>query len=236
MCSFWWAEYSSGFNHSSISRKRRKRNVPYLSLGEREEETLLSYVTCRKLKLSQILCIIDGGHKVWGEGSVRWKKWVINWALGLNENSFKGCTKKGSKGWAKWLQGWRKSVEIIYGRSLVDSWQWPGGLPVQHNWLNMTGGKHCQVIFTRFCRKTGKIVDHTFVSQWQLSCHQNSSFYGIKFFLFLSRIDEGKSKACNVFLQTLQIEDLSFLSLEILLFAFAIKRGYYWVTYWPFSR
>ena len=64
MCSFWWAEYSSGFNHSSISRKRRKRNVPYLSLGEREEETLLSYVTCRKLKLSQILCIIDGGHKV----------------------------------------------------------------------------------------------------------------------------------------------------------------------------
>ena len=94
MCSFWWAEYSSGFNHSSISRKRRKRNVPYLSLGEREEETLLSYVTCRKLKLSQILCIIDGGHKVWGEGSVRWKKWVINWALGLNENSFNGWPKK----------------------------------------------------------------------------------------------------------------------------------------------
>ena len=49
---------------TSISRKGRKRNVPYLSLGEREEETLLSYVTCRKLKLSQMLCIIDGGHKV----------------------------------------------------------------------------------------------------------------------------------------------------------------------------
>ena len=37
-------------------------------------------------------------------------------------------------------------------------------LPVQHNWLNMTGGKHCQIIFARFCQKTKKIVDHTSVS------------------------------------------------------------------------
>ena len=61
---FFWGQNTKVAYHSSVSRKRRKRNVPYLSLGEREEETLLSYVTCRKLKLSQMLCIIDGGHKV----------------------------------------------------------------------------------------------------------------------------------------------------------------------------
>ena len=134
--------------------------------------------------------------------SVRWKKWVINWALGLNENSFNGWTKKGCKGWAKWLQGWRKSVEIIYGRSLVDSWQWPGGLPssatqlAQHDRWKTLPNNICKVLSEN---------------------QKNSRSYLrlIHFFLFLSFCSASPNH-------------------DILLFAFAIKRGYYWVTYWPF--
>ena len=91
-------------------------------------------------------------------------------------------------------------MEIIYGRSLVDSWQWPGGLTAsatqlaQHDRWKTLPNNICKVLSEN---------------------QENSRSYLrlIHFFLFLSWIDEGKSKAGNVFLQTL-LTDLSFLSLN----------------------
>ena len=177
--------------------------------------------------------------------SVRWKKWVINWALGLNENSFNGCTKKGSKGWAKWLQGWRKSVEIIYGRSLVDSWQWPGGLPssatqlAQHDRWNTLPNNICKVLSEnrKNSRSYLRLSMTAFLSSKLLILWHQILFVSIpnwrRKIKSMQRLFTDTSDGLVFFAPQFCSASPNH---DILLFAFAIKRGYYWVTYWPFSR
>ena len=51
---FLWAEYASRLSLFNFKR-RKKKNCSFSFIGEREEETLLSYVICSKIKLSQML-------------------------------------------------------------------------------------------------------------------------------------------------------------------------------------